>query len=256
MTEGIRVERERDVLHVVFDRPRVLNALDRAAIHAFETASARFHEAGLRAIILRGEGRAFVAGGDLRDFAEIADGAAAGEMIDTMRTALMRLETSSALTIAAIDGACFGGGIEIALACDIRMAGEHASFGFSQGRIGLNQGWGGSRRLVALVGYARAIEWMVTGARLNPHQALTTGLVSHVCHGSCVPAALDMADDTAHAFGNSAAAMKRTLRAARDEPHRADEVEREAFVTLWDAPGRAEVVDDLLSRMKKPSSED
>lgn len=256
MSAGVRIERHDHVLRVRFDRPQVLNALDRSTIDAFAEASERFDEPGVRAIVLTGEGRAFVAGGDLRDFAQIRGLDAVGDMVDTMRGALERLERSPALSIAAVDGACFGGGVEIALACDIRMAGEHARFGFSQGRIGLNQGWGGSRRLVAAVGYARAIEWLVTGARLRPDEALAAGLITHATRGSCVDGALALAESTAQAFGDASAAMKRTLQAARDDAARADDVERQAFLELWDAPGRAEVVDDLLARMKTSKSGD
>jgi enoyl-CoA hydratase/carnithine racemase len=141
------------------------------------------HAAGdrsLRAVVLTGAGdRAFCAGADLKERARMGD-AEVATFHRALRGALGAIEALPQPVVAALNGAALGGGLELALACDLRLAAEGAELGLPEVGLGIIPGGGGTQRLPRLVGVARAKELILTGRRLPAAEALAAGLVSQV----------------------------------------------------------------------------
>lgn len=214
----IRFEREGRLAILTIDRPQVHNALDFATSDALAEAWVRFRDDDeLRVAILTGAGeRSFCAGADLRGV---------GDFYRSMTSAqrLRRAEQQPGLggitrnlaidkpVVAAVNGHCLAGGLELALACDLRVAAENATFGLPEVTRGIVPGAGGTQRLPRLVGPERALDLVLTGRRIDAHEALRIGLVSRV-----VPLAdlLEQARAVANAIADNAPLAVRAARAA------------------------------------------
>src|SRR5260370_8691427 len=126
-------------------------------------------ESGAGVLVIRGGGdRAFCAGGDLKELEHMRSETDAAEMAHAMRATLDRIPQLQLPVIAALNGDALGGGAELALACDFRVAPSHARIGFAQVALGLIPAWGASERLPALVGPGRALYMLLRGATLTP----------------------------------------------------------------------------------------
>ncbi|MEB2346595.1 MAG: enoyl-CoA hydratase-related protein [Deltaproteobacteria bacterium] len=214
----IRFEREGPLAILTIDRPEVHNALDPETSRALAEAWIRFRDDDeLRVAILTGAGeRSFCAGADLR-------GVGAFYRSQTPAQRLRRAEQEPGLggltrnlaidkpVLAAVNGHCLAGGLELALACDLRIAAEHASFGLPEVTRGIVPGAGGTQRLPRLVGPERALDLILTGRRIDAAEALRIGLVSRV-----VPPAelLAQARALAGAIADNAPLAVRAARAA------------------------------------------
>ncbi len=183
MAEGpVRVERSGAVLRVTVDRPEVRNALSRAALAALGRAF-RDHaeDPELRLCILSGAGdKSFAAGGDLKELADARTVEDGRQMAETGRAALDAVRRMPVPVIAALNGDALGGGAELALACDFRIAAAHARIGFIQGRLAISTGWGGGSDLARRVGPAPALRLLVHAELLPADEALRLGLVDAV----------------------------------------------------------------------------
>jgi enoyl-CoA hydratase len=175
---------------VTINRPDKLNALNAAVIgelgHAIEEVRARDDIGGL---ILTGAGRAFVAGADIGELASLSPMEA---RLHAMRgqDVFRRFETSPKPVIAAVNGFALGGGCELAMACHIRIASEHAKFGQPETKLGIGPGYGGTQRLPRLVGRGRAIQLILTGEMIDGAEAHRIGLVNRlVSAGELIAAA-------------------------------------------------------------------
>lgn len=163
---------------ISFNRPDVLNALNNAvieeALDAFNRLSSR-----TRALVLRGVGgRAFAAGADI---AELQERTMWTELDHSIRRELAsRLENASFPTIAALNGIALGGGLELALACHLRIASDSALIGLPESRLGILPGNGGTVRLSRIVGQNHALRMILFGERINAQKALEIGLVHWV----------------------------------------------------------------------------
>ncbi|UPM41792.1 enoyl-CoA hydratase/isomerase family protein [Halocatena salina] len=179
----IRTTDDETVRTVTIDRPERRNALTPAALEALETAVT---EVDAHVIELRGAGSAFCAGADLDVVADLAADAAAGTTDPAAAFARLgqrvarAIETSDAVVVAGIDGAVRGGGLELALACDVRVATPAASFAEPGVTFGLFGAWGGTHRLTATVGRSHARDIALSGRVLDAEQALEMGLVSRI----------------------------------------------------------------------------
>jgi len=183
MSELILVERDDAIATVVLNRPAKLNALSHAS---WSELGARMRELSadrdLRCVILRGAGtKAFGAGADIAEFPEVRSdstrGKAYGELIaSTMATIGHCIHP----TIAMIQGACVGGGLEIALMCDLRICGEGSRFGIPINRLGLTMGYGELMGLLTVVGTAAALEILLEGRVFDALEARAKGLVHRV----------------------------------------------------------------------------
>ena len=121
----------------------------------------------------------FCAGADIKAFARM-DAAAGRELLDEMHALVREWERSPIVTIAAVNGPALGGGAELAMGCDVRIAGESASFGQPEITLGIIPGFGGTQRLPRLVGTAKALEMNLTGSAISAEEAYDFGLVNRV----------------------------------------------------------------------------
>lgn len=165
---------------VTFNRPEALNAVNTRMLEDFERVLARLEEdAEARVVVLTGAGRAFVGGGDIAHMAALTPDE--GErFVYRGQAVLRRLERLPQVTVAALNGYALGGGLEIALACDLRIAAEPSELGFPEVTVGVIPGWGGTQRLVRLVGRGIAKDLIFTGRRLSATEALQLGVVNRV----------------------------------------------------------------------------
>ncbi len=178
----IRVEREGPVALAWIERPAVLNALNARTIDELRALVAELDgDPVIRAVILTGSGeRAFVAGADISELHAL-ENAVAGAALARNGQALTRaLEEMRAITIAAVNGFALGGGCELALACDIRIASERAKFGQPEVNLGLIPGYGGTQRTLRLLGRGQAFYLCATGETIDAAEALRIGLVERV----------------------------------------------------------------------------
>jgi enoyl-CoA hydratase len=163
------------------NRPEVRNALDTATVAELHQALAEVREARATVLILTGAGeKAFVSGADINAIRERRRDDALASINSGLMTAV---ESHEAVVIAAVNGVAFGGGCELALACDLRIAAEHAVFGLPEPSLGIIPGAGGTQRLPRIVGLGRAKEMILAGARWDARKALEAGLVSEVVPG-------------------------------------------------------------------------
>ncbi|MEM2337236.1 MAG: enoyl-CoA hydratase-related protein [Candidatus Bathyarchaeia archaeon] len=181
--ETIKMEREENVLWLILNRPHRLNAFNDVLMEeladALDTAE---KDQSIRCVVITGEGdRAFSAGADITMFPK-ATPVKAEEFSRMGQKVFSKIEEMSKPVIAAINGFALGGGLELALACDFRIAAEHAELGSPEITLGLIPGWGGTQRLVRIVGLAKAKEMVMLGTRLKAEEALKIGLVHKVVH--------------------------------------------------------------------------
>jgi enoyl-CoA hydratase len=190
----VRVEREGGVAVLTVDRQEKLNALDGQVIEEIGQALLELESEGPRAIIVTGAGeRAFIAGADIRAMS-VMDPIEAKRFSEIGHAAMALLDRSPIPTIAAVNGYALGGGCEVAIACDIRIAAENATFGFPEVGLGILPGMGGTQRLPRLVGPALAKELIFTGRRIGAEEARGIGLANRVVgQGEALDAAKEMA---------------------------------------------------------------
>ena len=177
----VRVHAEGDVVVVTLDRPDRANALDAEAARAVGEAIAQAHDA--RAIILTGTGKAFCAGGNLEEL-DRWSGLDAGEissaLYENFQGMIRAVRSTPAIVVAAINGAAVGAGCDLALACDLRVAGRSARLGQVWVGLGVIPGTGGAYLTQALAGPTRAAHMLLTGELVDAERALARGLVNSV----------------------------------------------------------------------------
>ena len=177
---AVRVERDGGVAVVTIDRPAALNALSGSVLAELEQVFLELATDGpaVRGVLLVGAGgRAFVAGADIRSLSTLSPDEAA-ELSWRGHRAAAAVEGLPAPVIACVDGFALGGGLELALSCDLIYATEGSSFGQPEVRLGLIPGFGGTVRLPRAVGLARAKELIYTGRRIGVDEAIAAGLVA------------------------------------------------------------------------------
>jgi len=178
---GLRVERRERAAIVTIDRPDRRNALDRATLAELGRVGAELGaDPSVGAVVVTGAGdKAFCSGADLKERLAMSD-EQVREMLDAYRLELAWLGSSPFPVVAALNGIALGGGFEIALACDLRLAAPHVELGLPETSLAIIPGAGGTQRLPRLIGYARACEVILLGKRLTASEALEMGLVSRV----------------------------------------------------------------------------
>jgi len=164
------------------NRPEVMNSLNFDLLHALKAKinEIRF-DTGVRVVIITGSGdRAFCSGADLKERATLSP-IQVKEFIFTVRNLFTAIEELNKPVIAAVNGVALGGGTELALASDIRIASETATMGLTETRLAIIPGAGGTQRLPRIVGKGKAKEMIFTGKRIDAAEALAIGLVNQVC---------------------------------------------------------------------------
>jgi enoyl-CoA hydratase/carnithine racemase len=180
-TEPVRLELRSAAAIVTLSRPDRLNSLDSATVLALGRVGRDLAGASdVRAVIVTGEGdKAFCAGADLKERASM-DAPSVRRSLQAYRTELSWLDTIAVPVVAALNGLALGGGLEMALLCDLRVAASHAVLALPETSIGIIPGAGGTQRLPRIVGEARAKEMILLARRLTAEEALAWGLVNRV----------------------------------------------------------------------------
>jgi len=183
----LSVEEENGVAVLTLNRPDVMNSLNFPLLHALreQVESVRFNPE-IRVMIITGAGeKAFCAGADLKERAGLSP-EQVKQYIFTIRNLFTAIEQLNKAVIAAVNGIALGGGTELALASDIRVASRNASMGLTETRLAIIPGAGGTQRLPRLVGRGKAKELIFTGRRVEAEEALAIGLVNRICEPSAL----------------------------------------------------------------------
>jgi (E)-benzylidenesuccinyl-CoA hydratase len=236
----LQITREAGIACLTLNRPDKRNAIDDAARDALAQAFADFDaDATIRVVIVTGAGSAFCAGVDLATPGHVpvqstGQSTAAASPIVTRPRLTAPLDAFSKPVIAALNGVAVVGGLEIALACDLRIAATSAKFGLTEVRIGSLPASGGTQRLVGAVGRTFAAQMLFTGELISAEQALAAGLVSELhAPDALMGRALALAKLIAENAPLSLIAIKKALRAATDLPLAAGfELERSLYGAL------------------------
>jgi enoyl-CoA hydratase len=255
-TELVHRERRGRVLILTLDRPPV-NVLSSEVLDAL---TRRLDEAEddpeVRAVVLASAAeKAFAAGADIREMAPMGP-TAAREHGTRGQGVTRRIERLPLPVIAAVHGACLGGGCEIALACDFVVASDDATFGQPEINLGVMPGWGGTRRLPRRIGAARARRWILTGRPVAAAQAQAEGLVDRVVpRAELLPAALELARELATKPAVALAAAKYAILNAMDP--RIDEgltYELDLWARLFGTPSQKEGMRAFLEKRPVPET--
>jgi len=236
------------VARITLNRPEVRNALSMAVR---ERLGALFSELGTdpgtRVIILTGGAQVFAAGADIRDMAERG---AAEMMLRRTHLHWQAIRDCPKPVIAAVNGYALGGGCELAMHCDIIIAGENASFGQPEIRVGIMPGAGGTQRLTRAIGTFQAMRMLLTGKPISGREAWSLGLASEVVADEAVQqAALDMAISIAAMPPLAVMQIKEVVRAGQDVPlETALMLERKAFQLLFDTADQKEGMRAFLDK--------
>lgn len=180
-TEKIIIDKQGNTAIITVNNPERLNAVSHATMWELEKAIQQVGQNdSIRVVVLTGTGdRAFVTGADISKFEDITNGEIIDELPRLQRVVGL-LEKLPKPVIARINGIALGGGTELSLACDFRIASEHAVFGLPEIRLGVMPGYGGTQRLPRMIGIAKAKELLFTGDQINAQKALDIGLVNQV----------------------------------------------------------------------------
>lgn len=259
-TINLYLEQQQTIAIIEFNRPQVLNALNREAMNTFaQTVKDIAGMPEVRAVILTGAGQqAFCSGGDLNELSALTTEAEAREFSQLMTNALAQLEALPVPVIGAINGYALGGGSEIALACDMRIVDQSAKMGFVQARLALTPGWGAGNRLLRLVGYAHAMELLLRASPLSADDLLHYRLVNQVTKtGQALTGAKQLATVIAGWDADVVRGVKRLLRSGVElAPDEARQVEADIFPPLWAAQAHLDAVEQFLTKQREKQRKD
>jgi len=176
----LKVERDNEIVQITIDRPDKLNAMNLDVMDEFITTLGELDNDSSRVIIITGSGqKAFSAGADIEYMSKIGPTEAEKYALRG-HDVLNKIEKIEKPVIAAINGYALGGGCELALSCDIRFASPNAQLGQPEVTLGICPGWGGTQRLLRIIGPARAKDLIFSGRRISAEEALSMGLVNRI----------------------------------------------------------------------------
>ena len=172
---------EEGILTITINRPEKLNALTQKLFEELNLVLDRvYDDEAIQSVIITGSGpKAFVAGADISEFSGI-DRQGARDMAKTGQDCFFRIERSPKPIVAAVNGFALGGGCELAMSCHFRIASDNAKFGQPEVNLGLIPGYGGTQRMVQLLGKGKAMELLMTANMIDANEAKQLGLVNHV----------------------------------------------------------------------------
>jgi enoyl-CoA hydratase/carnithine racemase len=241
---------ENRIAFVTINNPP-MNALSREVfLEIGKTFSEIEADEGIKAVIFSGEGRAFIAGADIRMLQAVKDAAESRALTAIFHQTLNRIEELRKPVIAAVHGFCLGGGLELALACHMRVAGEKAQFGVPEIKLGVFPGAGGTQRLPRVVGKAKALEMILTGDFVSAQEALSLGLVNKVVPQEEVQGAARELAEKILSKGQLAVryAMEVVLDGLKGDLHRGLDLEAEYFARLCETEDRMEGMAAFLEK--------
>lgn len=239
-----------DVATITFNRPATLNSMDRAMMEEIIAALDRLHaDSSARVGVLTGSGRAFMAGADLREYA-----AQSPEEFDafqaTGRRVYLAIEGNSKPVIAALNGHAFGGGFEIALACDLIVASRDAKMGLPEILLNLIPGGGGTQRLPRKLGIMRANDLLFTGRTVTADEMHEWGVINYVFSPENFAAETqNYASRIAAHSGEALRALKQLTQLAAGSVHNAAQaLENDVLAKLYGKPEAKSKLQEFLER--------
>jgi len=258
MGSDVLAQVEGALLRVTINRPEKRNALSRSVLGELREAfEAHARDETLRAAVVTGAGdKSFVAGGDLRDLDLVRSIDDSRALFDAGNAAFQAIRTFPVPVVAAVNGLAVGGGAELAVACDVRIAAAHARIGFVQATLAIPTAWGGGSDLMAIVGPARGLALLADARVLGADDALRAGLVDAVA-----PQAEDFAAFVARFLAPWLARTPRVMRAFKWQSaarklgltrEATDVRDRELFALAWSHADHWEAAKDVLDRGSKP----
>ena len=178
---SLNIQKTPLITTAAIDRPEARNAINFDVMEKLENLLSEIeNDPKLRLFILTGNGDSFISGGDLREFHQIKDAAGAKSMTRRMMSIMKRIENLSCWTLAALNGHTYGGGWELSLAFDFRVAASSAKIGFTQGKFYLPPGWGGITSLTQSVGKHQALYWLASQKVVTAAEAQKAGFLQDV----------------------------------------------------------------------------
>jgi 2-(1,2-epoxy-1,2-dihydrophenyl)acetyl-CoA isomerase len=255
MYQTIQFEMHGSICLLTFNRPDRLNALTVEVANDFNAAVREALEKGARVIVLTGAGRAFCAGGDLREMQEIASRegrveAFFDEPLRILNESILLIRRTPVPFIAAVNGVASGGGCNLALACDVVIAAESAKFNQAFIKIGLVPDCGGTFMLPRLVGWKRAAELMFTGDLITAPRAAEMGMINSVAaDGELMSQVMAMAEKLANAPTAAIGQIKQLLEASAVNDYRSQlDLERRAQIEAGKTKDFTEGVSAFLEK--------
>ena len=248
----VTLEREGHIALITMNRPEALNALNRQVLEELSQVLDQVEaDPELYVAIVTGAGRSFVAGADIGQMSTLSSAEAKAFGLFGNQV-FLKLENLSKPTIAAVNGFALGGGCELSMACDIRLASEKAKFGQPEVGLGITPGFGGTQRLARIVGTAHAMELILTAQVIPASQAQEIGLVSHVyAPDDLLPQAKALAQAIAAnaqvAVRQSKAAIRRGL---QTDMYTATAFEAEAFGLCFSTEDQKDAMHAFVNKEK------
>jgi len=252
MTAHIKLERVAHIAKLTMSNPPANTWTLESLNQLKELVNELSHDRTIYALVLTGEGEKFFsAGADLKTFAS-GDKALAADMAFAFGEAFEALSSFDGVSIAAINGYAMGGGLEVALACDIRIAEQQVQMALPEASVGLLPCAGGTQNLTALVGEGWAKRMILCGERATAEVAERIGLVEEVVEtGQAFSTAMDLAQRVAGQSPKAISACKTLIQNRRSQTHDAGLVlERELFLQLFNTQDQAEGVNAFLQKRK------
>lgn len=178
MSNAVIIENLPDAVIIRFNRPKERSPLSIFVLEKLENILENVNP-NVKKIIFTGTGDVFASGADLREIAKITKDTAR-EFALRGQNLMNKIAATEQMTIAAVNGFCFGGALDLTLACDKRIAAPNAQFSHPGANLGIITGWGGTQRLPRLIGEARALEMFLTTKRVSAREALQIGLIDEI----------------------------------------------------------------------------
>ncbi|MCD8352176.1 MAG: enoyl-CoA hydratase-related protein [Planctomycetaceae bacterium] len=237
---------------ITINRLKVMNAIDYKSITMLSSLLDEITDTNIRCLIITGAGeKSFVAGADIKEMKDM--NRSQGENLSRAGNGVMRkIELFQVPVIAAINGYALGGGLELALACDIRIASQNASFAMPESTFGIIPGYGGIQRLSRIIGQGRAREMIFTTRRFGAEEALPWGLVNAVYPlAELMPSAMDLAGRIASNAPIAIMSAKKIMNESVGlELSAADQLEREAFGNCFGTWDQREAMQAFVEKRK------
>ena len=230
----IGVRDEGPIRVVTLERPEVRNAMSEQLMDELSQSLRGAESAGQRVLVVTGSGESvFCSGGDLKEFDALRTREAAMAMSLRMQRLVCAFRASPLVTIAALNGDAYGGGLEFALAFDMRVSASHARFGFLQVTLGITPAWRGVSRLRELVGRSSAMLLLLTGERFDAQTAHRYGIVDRIAEGSALQAARALAETIASYPAAAVRIIKTMVDAQAGDDEASLDLEASRFSEAW-----------------------
>jgi enoyl-CoA hydratase len=250
---NLSVEKENRIVVVTIDRPKFLNALNTETLKELEDCLKALNEdPSVRVVLITGKGKSFVAGADVKEMHGMNEREAFHFSLLGHRV-LVLIQEMDKPVIAVVNGFALGGGLELAMACDLIIASEKAKLGLPEVNLGVFPGFGGTQRLARLVGTLKAREMIFTGEAIDARTAREIGLVNQVLpDDELLMKAKELAQRIAEKSGNALALAKKAVNQGREEMGLSSglALERELFARSFTHPDQKEGMTAFVEKRK------